>query len=146
MIFHGANATMVDNAIEGSGVAGIRVAGKARIVANKIFGKSMRPTGPPNFAVWALPGSHLMMTSNAIQSWRHGLLAKEASVMAAENTIQDFHHAAIIVQKPTSPANVFNNRAITSNRDDLVLKLDGEAGIVADNTVSLTEASGQKRQ
>ncbi len=140
MIFDGAQASLIDNVIQGGGVAGIRVAGQANVVRNEFVGEKMRPGGPPNFAVWALPGSTVTMTENKIHRWRHGLHASEANIAATKNIIADFHRTAIVVQKPSSPADVFGNLAITTNNDDKVLELDGDAGLVANNEVRAAEA------
>jgi hypothetical protein len=136
MVFDGADATFTGNTIRGGGVAGIRVAGKVRADGNEFVGTSLRRGGPPNFAIWALPGSDVTMTGNKIDSWRHGLHATEASVSATNNTVSNFHRAAFVIQKPKSPANAYGNTAVSKNPKDKVVSLDGEAGIVRDNKLS----------
>lgn len=147
MVFDGAVATLSDNVIRGGGVAGVRVAGSVRMIQNKLICESMRRDGPPNFAVWGMPGSVVTMTNNHIQGWRHGLYASEASVTAAENTIRDFHETAMVVQNPRSPTNVFGNVAISLNPTDRSLRLNGDADIVANNRVlkdTPTGSTGEK--
>ncbi len=109
MIFQGASAKVVGNTIEGSGVAAIRVAGTATIVQNNLKGESMRPAGPPNFAVWALPGSSVAMFDNKVENWRHGLHATGASITAHRNTIENFHREAIVIKDAKEPASVLGN-------------------------------------
>lgn len=133
MVFQGADATFTDNVIRGGGVAGIRVAGRVRVTNNEFVGTSLRRVGPPNFAVWALPGSDVAMTGNKVHGWRHALHATEASVLASNNTVSDFHNAAIVIQKSNSPADVYGNMAISKYPKDKVVSLDGESGVVRDN-------------
>ncbi|MCH9654725.1 MAG: right-handed parallel beta-helix repeat-containing protein [Planctomycetes bacterium] len=138
MVFKGSEAILTNNVIRGGGVAGIRVTGKVRAENNEFVGTALRKIGPPNFAIWALPGSDIMLNGNKIQGWRHALQANGATVFATRNQISKFHGAAFVIQQPTSPANVFGNTAISNNPKDQVLKLDGEAGIVNNNNLKPT--------
>lgn len=138
MVFEGADATFTGNVIRGGGVAGIRVAGKVRIDHNEFAGTSLRKVGPPNFAVWALPGSDVTMIANKIHHWRHGLHATKARVVVTANTVSHFHGTAFSIQKPVHPANVYGNKAISSNPKDKILSISGETGVVSDNQM-LTE-------
>lgn len=109
MVFEGATAIFADNVIRGGGVAGIRVAGTIRAEDNEFAGTSLRKVGPPNFAIWALPGSSVAMTGNAIHGWRHALHATESTVSAFKNTVSNFHDAAFVVEKPARPADIYEN-------------------------------------
>jgi hypothetical protein len=140
MVFKGSDATFTDNVIRGGGVAGIRVAGKVRASNNELAGTSLRKVGPPNFAIWALPGSDVTMTANKIHGWRHGLHATEAGVSASKNRVSGFHGAAFLIQNSNIPANVYGNTAISKNPDDKVLSLSGEKGVVNNNQL-LSEPS-----
>jgi parallel beta-helix repeat protein len=133
MVFKGSDATFTDNVIRGGGVAGIRVAGKVRANNNEFAGTSLRKVGPPNFAIWALPGSDVTMTANKIHGWRHGLHATEARVSASKNRVSNFHGVAFSIQKSNIPANVYGNTAISKNPNDKVLSLSGEKGVVNNN-------------
>ncbi len=133
MVFKGADATFTNNVIRGGGVAGIRVSGKVRADNNEFAGTSLRRVGPPNFAIWALPGSDVTMTGNKIHGWRHGLHASEASVMVTKNEVDSFHNAAFVIQNPSSPADVYGNTAISKNAKDKVVSLTGETGVVIEN-------------
>ena len=93
----------------------------------------MRRTGPPNFAIWALPGSDISMTGNKIHGWRSGLQASEATVLATNNTVSNFGGVAIVVQNPTTPANIYNNVAISKKPNDKVASLTGNEGLVENN-------------
>ncbi len=139
MIHEGADATLINNDIRGSGVAGIRVAGVARIIENSLTCESMRPSGPPNFAVWALPGSVVNMTGNTIQGWRHGLHASEASIMAAKNQISNFHATAIVIKDSRSAAIALENLATTKDAEAQVISVSGKAALIRDNTLTTGE-------
>ncbi len=133
MVFVGAEATLTDNRIRGGGVAGIRTAGKVRAEKNEIAGSAMRPTGPPNFAIWALPGSEITMTGNTIHGWRHGLWATESNVSVTKNTVSDFHNAAFVISDSKLAADVLGNVAICKDPDAQVVSLRGQRGVVSDN-------------
>ena len=133
MVFEGASATLENNVIRGGGVAGIRVAGKVRADRNEFDGTSLRKVGPPNFAIWGLPGSDVTMTGNKIHGWRHALHASEARVSASNNAVSEFHNAAFVVQQGAAPPNIYNNTATTKDPKSRVVSIKGEAGLVKDN-------------
>ena len=133
MVFQGSSATFTDNVIRGGGVAGIRVMGTVRAENNEFAGTSMRRAGPPNFALWALPGSDISMTGNKIHGWRNGLQASEATVLATNNTVSNFGGVAFDVKNSTTPANIYSNVAISKNPNDKVASLTGNEGLVEDN-------------
>lgn len=137
MVFEGAEASFTDNKIRGGGVAGIRAAGKVSVDRNEFVGTSLRKTGPPNFAVWALKGSSVNMSNNRIRGWRHGLHASEAMVVARENTVSNFHKAAFVIQRPTTTTRLVNNTAMSSNDQDVVVTIDGKAAEVGSNKLLL---------
>ena len=132
MVFDGAEATLVGNVIRGSGVAGLRVAGKVRADKNEFLG-TLRTGGPPNFAIWALPGSDVTMTGNRIHGWRHALHASGASVSATQNRVSQFAKTAFVVRESSEPANVYGNTAVSKDPNSKVLSISGEAGVVRDN-------------
>jgi hypothetical protein len=133
MVFAGSEATFSDNVIRGGGVAGVRVAGTVHLNKNEFDGTSLRKVGPPNFAVWALPGANVTMTANKVHGWRHALQGSEATVTANGNTISQFHRAAFVIQKPASPANVYGNTAVSDDANAKVVTIDGDSGIVENN-------------
>ncbi len=137
MIFKGAEATLTNNIIRGGGVAGIRVAGKVRVVKNKFIGTALRRVGPPNFAIWGLPGADITMTANKIESWRHALQASKASVSVTKNHVSKFFTTAFVIQNSTSPATVAENSAVSNNPKDQVVSLSGEKGFVSNNKLIL---------
>ncbi|QDT42204.1 hypothetical protein Pan241w_22850 [Gimesia alba] len=133
MVFNGSEVTLTDNIIRGGGVAGIRVAGKIRAENNEFAGTSLRKVGPPNFGVWALPGSDVTLIANKFHHWRHALQASEATVLATRNKISDFHGTALVIQNAKVPANVFDNTAISANPKDKVVSISGETGMMQGN-------------
>jgi parallel beta-helix repeat protein len=133
MVHDGADATFTDNIIRGGGVAGIRAAGKIRVLNNEFVGTSLRKSGPPNNAIWALSGSVVTLTANKIHGWRHGLHATEASVSANKNTVSNFSSSAFVIQSSTSPNNIHDNIAISQNPNDKAVSISGDAGIVNNN-------------
>ncbi|WP_339731754.1 right-handed parallel beta-helix repeat-containing protein [uncultured Gimesia sp.] len=133
MVFDGAEVTLTGNIIRGGGVAGIRVAGKIRAENNEFAGTSLRKVGPPNFAIWALPGSDITLIANKFHHWRHALQASEATVLAAQNRISNFHGTALVIQNAKVPANVFDNVAVSANPKDKVVSISGETGVVQGN-------------
>ncbi len=112
MVFAGADVTFTNNVIRGGGVAGIRVAGKVRVENNDFVGTSLRRVGPPNFAIWALPGADVTMIDNQVDSWRHALHASDATVVAIKNNVSNFHNTPFMIQNPKTPANVSGNIAV----------------------------------
>ena len=73
MIFSGGNASFFDNTIQGTGVAGIRVAGSLTAIGNRIVCPMPRTKGPPSNAIWALNGARVSMLDNETKGWRNVL-------------------------------------------------------------------------
>ncbi|MCA9119114.1 MAG: right-handed parallel beta-helix repeat-containing protein [Planctomycetales bacterium] len=126
MVFEGAEAVFVGNTIRGEGVAGIRAAGIVRISKNIFEGTSLRKGGPPNFAVWALPGSRVTMSENRIRGWRNALHATESTVTATGNTVSQFHKAAFVLQQPTARAIIAGNQIFSGDEKDVTLMVNGK--------------------
>lgn len=76
MVFKGAEADFTGNRFIGSGVAGIRAEGKVLAIDNRFECPAPRKGGPPQFAVWGLPGSSIELRDNRIAGWRPPQLAK----------------------------------------------------------------------
>ncbi|MAI31386.1 MAG: hypothetical protein CMM07_06915 [Rhodopirellula sp.] len=121
MVFKGASAVFRDNRISGQGVAGVRVAGNVVLDGNRFVGKGMRAVGPPNFGVWALAGSKVILRDNQFTQWRHALHATEAQVQAQENQISGFHRVAFQLQKLKSGSVISDNQVTSVNAGDAVV-------------------------
>lgn len=135
MVFAGAEATLTDNVMVGGGVAGVRVAGTVHLVNNELVGTSLRKGGPPNFAVWGLPGSDITMTGNTARHWRHALQATESTVQASKNNVEEFFGAAFVVRKAPNSVSIFGNTAVSANPDAKVVLLTDSKGMLRDNVV-----------
>jgi hypothetical protein len=126
MVFEGADCTIKNNTFQVSGVAGVRVAGTARVIGNQFDGGAVRKGGPPHFGVWALAGSTVTVRGNHFKSLRHGLHASEAVVSAVGNVTEDFSRVAIVIQKPSKSPGLRDNIAITSESGAVAVQVDGK--------------------
>ena len=71
MVFKGASADFIGNRFEGSGVAAIRSEGRLFVSDNQFICPAPRKGGPPQQAVWSLPGGMLSLTEdNDFGEWR----------------------------------------------------------------------------
>ena len=70
MIFAGSKARFTENTIQGTGVAGIRVAGELEAVGNRFVCPKPRKGGPPSIGVWVLKGSTVSQSNNTFEGWR----------------------------------------------------------------------------
>jgi hypothetical protein len=139
MVFKGSEADFSDNSITGSGVAGIRTEGIVRIMNNKFKCPTLRKGGgPPQFAVWGLPGSEIVFTGNTVEGWRHALAADQATVIASHNTVSDYWQVGIRINQPTMPAVAIGNVFKTDLNHEGVT-VTGTQGIVEGNRIERTE-------
>ena len=100
MVFKGSEAVFAENTIRGEGVAGIRVAGSIKVLDNRFVGMKMRAVGPPNFAVWALPGGEVEFVRNTVTGWRHAVFGDRAKVVARHNHVSNFARTAFRLKQP----------------------------------------------
>ncbi|HJM65247.1 MAG TPA: hypothetical protein QGF50_16145, partial [Roseibacillus sp.] len=77
-------------------------------------------------------------SGNSFKTWRHALYASDSTVTATGNTAETFVRVAYVVEKPSAPATVSGNIAISSNPGDTAVKVDHEQGAVRDNLVKPT--------
>lgn len=134
-VFQGATADFSENTIRGSGVAGIRAEGVVRIVNNTFDCPSLRKGGgPPQFAVWGLPGSEIMLSMNTIRGWRHALVADRAKVIASYNTVSEYWQVGIRISEPALPSVAIGN-VFQTEFDHAGVTITGMQGIVEDNRV-----------
>lgn len=136
MVFKGSEADISDNTIKGSGVAGVRAEGTIRVVNNKFECPSLRKGGgPPQFAVWGLPGADIVFIGNTVTGWRHALSADQpAGVTAAYNTISDYWQAGIRVNQSKTPVVAIGN-VCYSDTEKTGVTITGAQGIVENNRV-----------
>ncbi|MDA1049468.1 MAG: right-handed parallel beta-helix repeat-containing protein [Planctomycetota bacterium] len=144
MVFKGAEADFASNAIRGSGVAGIRVEGIIRVTSNTFDCPALREGGgPPQFAVWGLPGSDVVFSSNTVHGWRHALSAEKATVTACDNRIANYGSVGIKIDQPIGTPVVVGN-VFESERERVGVAITGGTGIVDNNRVEKPKPTGSK--
>lgn len=136
MVFKGAVADFSDNTLHGSGVAGIRAEGTIRVTNNTFESPALREAGPPQFAVWGLPGSDITFTGNKVSGWRHALFAEKSRVTACGNRVTKYGAVAIKLTQPVGSPVIVGN-VFESNRDRDGVAISGGEGIVRDNRIEL---------
>jgi hypothetical protein len=135
MVFKGAEAEFVGNVIRGSGVAGVRTEGMVRIVDNTFACPALRKGGgPPQFAVWGLPGADIVCTGNTVSGWRHALVADKAAVHASFNQVANYWQVGIRVTQPTAAVTAIGN-TFQSEDGPAGVSIEGAQGVVRDNRV-----------
>lgn len=135
MVFKGAEADFSVNTIRGSGVAGIRTEGVVRATGNTFESPALRAGGgPPQFAVWGLPGSSIVFTGNTVRGWRHALSADKAAVTANESRIANYGQVGIKIANPTTTAVIVGN-SFESETDREGVNVTGGQAIVENNRV-----------
>jgi parallel beta-helix repeat protein len=145
MVFKGSEAEFSDNVIRGSGVAGIRTEGTVRIVNNRFECPSLRKGGgPPQFAVWGLPGAGIVFVENKVNGWRHALVAEKAAVIASHNEVSGYWQVGIQVSQPTAPVTAISN-VFWSESGHPGINIMGEQGIVEDNRIEKSQPQELKR-
>lgn len=138
MVFKGSEVDFSENTITGSGVAAIRTEGIVRILNNKFNCPLLRKAGPPQFAVWGLPGAEIVFTGNRVEGWRNALNAEKASVIASYNTISDFWQTGIRITDPTRPVVAIGN-IFKTNLGNAGVSITGENNILDNNRVEKVE-------
>ncbi|TXT17727.1 MAG: F-box protein 11 [Planctomycetota bacterium] len=109
MVFKNAEADFTDNTLRGTGVAGIRAEGTIRVTNNTFETPTLREAGPPQFAVWGLPGADIVFTGNKVSGWRHALLADKARVTACDNRVAKYGAVGIKLTQPVGSAVLIGN-------------------------------------
>jgi hypothetical protein len=145
MVFKGAEADFAANTIKGSGVAGIRVEGTIRVVNNTFECPNLRKAGPPQFAVWGLPGADIVLLENRVTGWRQALQADKASVIASYNHVAGYWQTAMRVNQPTAPVTAIGN-VFWSKDGHPGLAIPKDQGLVQDNRIEKSDPpKDQKR-
>lgn len=130
------HAVVSGNNITGGGVAGILVNGSAEIQGNRFMGNGPRAGGPPNFAVWAQPGSKVVFNGNHVEKWRHALFATGAvKVVAKDNDVSLFVGTAVVVKDSKEPAEVTGNTATSDDAKAKAADVSGPDGNVSGNEI-----------
>ncbi|TWT60610.1 right-handed parallel beta-helix repeat-containing protein [Rubinisphaera italica] len=145
MVFQGAEANFSDNTFRGSGVAGIRTEGIIRVTNNTFDCPALREGGPPQFAVWGLPGSDIVFIGNTVSGWRHAVQTTKSSVTATDNHISNYGSIGIKVDQPVGTPVVVRNR-YESQRDRIGVSITGGHAILEDNLVEVTLRASEIEQ
>ncbi|GDY18747.1 hypothetical protein LBMAG56_00920 [Verrucomicrobiota bacterium] len=135
MVFKGAEAEFTDNTIRGSGVAGIRTEGVVRATRNRFECPALREGGgPPQFAVWGLPGADITFTGNTVRGWRNALAADKATVTARDNRVAHYGAVGIKIDQPVGKT-VITGNIFESDRDKTGFTVSGGEAVAEDNRV-----------
>lgn len=125
MIFAGSTVDINGNTFKGGGVAGVRIAGEARIENNQMVATALRKVGPPSFGIWALPDATVQAYGNTFENFRHAISASQANVSAVDNKVKTFHQAAFVIQDPKGSTAVMGNQVTTGDSNAKVLLAKG---------------------
>ena len=134
----GSHAVVTDNVIHEGGVAGLLVSGTAHISGNRFLGRGPDKQGS---AIWVPFGgsfdfeSIVTASDNVCRGYRNLINANKSSVTAIGNTTRDFSGAALIVKRPTSPARVYGNTAISDAPGSKAIDVDNIDTAAADSNV-----------
>jgi len=145
MVFQGAEADFSDNTFRGSGVAGIRAGGIIRVLNNTFDCPLPRAGGPPQFAVWGLPGSDIAFTGNQVSGWRHALLAHQSRVTASGNRVTNYGSVAIKIDQPIGAAMVVEN-LFESDSDQIGVAITGGNAILENNRIEGKRPTAENRE
>ena len=126
----GSSAVVSYNSITGGGVAGVLAHGNVRVLGNRFQGK-----GPgQGSAVWVWKDSAVTVAENRVDGYRNAVNASGSQVTATSNITSGFNGASVIVKKPSVPAHVYGNTAISDNPNDTAVDVDG-ADAAANNVL-----------
>jgi len=127
----GSRGVVSHNSISGGGVAGVLVQGNVQVIGNRFQGK-----GPgQGSAIWVWKGSHVTVSDNHVDGYRNAINASGSHVTALGNVTRFFRGPSIIVRKPSAPARVHGNTAISSNPKDTAASVDGVVDAGRDNVL-----------
>jgi parallel beta-helix repeat protein len=144
MVFKGAEVDVIGNTLRGNGVAGVRTEGVVRVVNNTFECPALRKAGPPQLAIWGLPGSDILLAGNTINGWRHGLFVEKARVVASGNTVSGYSGVGLRINQPVGPAvavgNVFRGEIEQSG-----VEVTGGDAITTDNRFEKVKPTPPKK-
>ena len=117
----GSRGIVSHNSITGGGVAGVLAHGDVSIFGNHFQGAG----GRQGSAVWVWKDSTVNVASNRFAGYRNAVNASGSKVTATDNVTRHFSGPSMIVKKPSSPARVYGNTAISANPKDPAVDVDG---------------------
>jgi hypothetical protein len=125
----GSKGVVSHNSIAGGGVAGVLAHGDVRIVGNRFQGAG----GRQGSAIWVWKDSTVNVANNRFAGYRNAVNASGSKVTATDNVTRDFSGPSLIVKKPSSPARVYGNTAISDNPKDSAADVEGATDLTASN-------------
>ena len=128
----GSTAVVENNAIHGGGVAAILVQGTATVRNNRFDATG----GKQGNAVWVWKDSEAIISDNQFQSYKVAVNASGSKLTVAHNTVEGCHDSAVITKANSGPVHIFGNRASSKNPNAEFAKIEGPAGVVADNVMT----------
>jgi hypothetical protein len=135
-ILDNSQATLIDNDLNGGGVAGVLLQGNANIRNNRFHGNGPRQGGPPNFAIWVREGSKVTFSGNRVEGWRHALFASKAKqVTANDNQVSSFLGTALVIRDSKKPATATGNRAFSDDPKAQAIEITDPKAEVTGNRV-----------
>jgi hypothetical protein len=131
----GSTAVVSHNSIAGGGVAGVLIQGHVQVIGNRFLGK-----GPgQGSAVWIWKESNAIVSNNRVKGYRNAVNASGSWVTAISNVTSEFSGPSIIVRKPSGPAHVYGNTAVSDqpkNTAVVVDSLPNRAGNAVSNVLT----------
>jgi hypothetical protein len=125
----GSTALLAANDLTGGGVAGVLVEGRAALLENRFVGRG--PAQGQGSAIWVWKGSAATVADNLFAGFRNAVNASGSKVSAQGNRVRDFQGTALIVAKPSAPAHVTGNVAVSANPADRAAQVEPVAGAAA---------------
>lgn len=143
MIFAGSTVDLSGNTLKGGGVAGVRIAGEARIENNQFVATSLRKVGPPSFGIWALPDATVQAYGNQFENWRHAVSASQANVSAVANKVKSFHQSAFVIQDAKGSVAIMDNQVTSADANaKVVLAKGNQAQPIVDRNNKIVKEEG----
>ena len=142
----GANAVITDNLIHEGGVAGVLVSGTALISGNQFEGRGPEKQGS---AIWVPFGgsfdfnSTVVASQNRCSGYRNLINANKSNVTATDNITREFSGPSLIVKRPSAPARVYGNTAISDNPKDTAVDVEGTKDAAASNALKKTSEADE---
>lgn len=127
------------NSISGGGVAGVLVKGRVGVYGNRFQGAG----GRQGSAIWVWKGSTVNVIDNRVSGYRNAVNANGSDVSVTGNVTRKFKDTSIIVRKPSSPAHVYGNTAVSKNSSDKVVEVDASKQSASANVVRTPDKFNQ---
>jgi hypothetical protein len=128
----GSRGVVSHNSITGGGVAGVLAHGDVRVIGNRFQGKG----AGQGSAVWVWKESTVTVADNRFHGYRNAVNATGSRVTATDNVTREFEGPSIIVRKPSAPAHVYGNAAISENSQDKAVDIESSPDAASKNVLT----------